>query len=174
MQSPTGSPPSTPDPATGKKALLDAFDHVLKTQADEREARRLEAEARRRSTGSRVLILVCLVILAFTGGYLYVERPDWVFPVPPTPESIAVREASLRISIANAAQHIERYRQRNGRLPATLADAGATTPGIQYEPGTTGYQIHTSLEGTTLSYHSSQSLEKFVGNSFAVITRRGS
>jgi hypothetical protein len=174
MQSPTGSPPSTPDSTTAKKALLDAFDHVLKTQADEREARRLEAEARRRSTGSRILILMCLVALAFIGGYLYVERPDWVFPPAPTPESTIVREASLRISIANAAQHIERYRQRNGRLPATLDEAGATTPGLAYEPGISGYQLHTTLDGAALSYQSSQSLAKFVGNSFAVIARRGS
>jgi hypothetical protein len=174
MQSPTGSPPPAPETATAKRALLDAFDNVLKTQADERESRRLAAEARRRSTGSRIVMLMSVVVLAFTGGYLYVERPDWVFPRPPAPESPVVREASLRISIANAAQHIERYRQRNGRLPATLADAGATTPGLVYEPGITSYQLHALLAGTTLSYQSGQSLERFVGNSFAVIVRRRS
>ena len=33
-------------------------------------------------------------------------------------DRVAVKEASLRIGMANVAQHIERYRQRTGRLPA--------------------------------------------------------
>lgn len=173
MQSSPGNPPPAPD-ATAKKALLDAFDNVLKAQADEREAARLAAEARRRATGSRVMMVLTAAVLAFTGGYLYVERPDWIFPPPPAPESAAVREASLRIGMANAAQRVEHYRQRTGRLPVSLAEAGDHTPGLAYEPGTTVYKLHLMAGGIRLSYDSNQSLEKFVGNSFKVIVRRGS
>jgi hypothetical protein len=161
-------PNTTPE----KKALLEAFDTVLKTQAEEREARRAEAEARRRHGASRLLMVVCTTVVVFIGVYLYVERPDWVFPTPPTPESLVVREASLRIGVANAAQHVERFRQRTGRLPATLAEAGAHESGLDYEPAKTVYKLTADTGGVRVAYESSQSLGSFVGNSFKIISRR--
>jgi hypothetical protein len=168
----TGSPPPSPNTTPEKKALLEAFDTVLKRQGDEQAARRAEAEARRRQGGSRLLMLVCTTIVVFVCVYLYVERPDWLFPAPPTPESVAVREASLRINVANAAQHIERFRQRTGHLPTTLAEAGAHESALEYEPGDTGYRLHADLDGVRVSYDSNEPLARFVGNSFKVISRR--
>jgi hypothetical protein len=162
----------TPHASPEKKALLEAFDTVLKTQAEEREARRAEAEARRRNGTSRLLMVVCTTVLVFVGVYLYVERPDWVFPTPATPESLVVREASLRISVANAAQHIERFRLRTGRLPLTLAEAGAHEGGLDYEPASTVYKLLADTAGVRVSYDSSQPLAQFVGNSFKIISRR--
>jgi hypothetical protein len=163
----TPSPHTTPE----KRALLEAFDKVLKTQAEEREARRAE-EARRRHGASRLLMVICTTIIVFTGVYLYVERPEWVFPTPPTPESSAVREASLRIGIANAVQHIERFRQRAGRLPATLAEAGAHGGALDYQSSPTGYRISAETGEVRVSYDSNQSLSQFLGNSFKIISRR--
>jgi hypothetical protein len=117
-------------------------------------------------------MVVCAAIMVFVGVYLYVERPDWVFPAPPTPESVVVREASLRIAVANAAQHIERYRQRTGRLPATLGEAGAHESGLDYEPATTLYKLVADTAGVRVTYDSSQPLVQFVGNSFKIISRR--
>jgi hypothetical protein len=162
----------TPNTSPEKKALLEAFDTVLKTQAEEREARRAEAAARRRHGASRLLMVVCTTIVVFVGVYLSVERPDWVFPTPPTPESLVVREASLRISVANAAQHIERFRQRTGRLPMTLAEAGAHEGGLEYEPAKTVYKLHADTGEVQLTYDSSEPLTQFVGNSFKIISRR--
>jgi hypothetical protein len=162
----------TPNTSPEKKALLEAFDTVLKTQAEEREARRAEAEARRRAGPSRQLMAVCSTIIVFVGVYLYVERPDWVFPTPPTPESLVVREASLRISVANAAQHVERFRQRTGRLPASLVEAGAHEGGLDYEPASTVYKLLADTGGVRVTYESSQPLAQFVGNSFKIILRR--
>ena len=162
----------TPNTSPEKKALLEAFDTVLKTQAEAREARRVEEEARRRGGPSRVLMVVCTSIIVFVSVYLYVERPDWVFPTPPTPESLAVREASLRISVANAAQHIERFRQRMGRLPGTLVEAGAHEGGLDYEPASTIYKLVADTAGVRVTYSSTESLGQFVGNSFKVISRR--
>ena len=164
----TQSPNTTPE----KKDLLEALDTVLRTQAEEREARRAEAMARRRHGASRLLMLVSTTILVFVSLYLYVERPEWVFPTPPAPESAAVREASLRISIANAAQHIERFRQRAGRLPATLTEAGAHGSALTYEPGTTGYKIYAELGEVRVFYDSAEPLGRFVGSSFKLIARR--
>lgn len=162
------SPNTTPE----KKALLEAFDTVLKVQAEEREARLAEAAARRRHGASRLLMVVSTTLLLFTGIYLYVERPAWVFPAPPTPESLAVREASLRIGVANAAQHVERYRQHTGRLPATLVEAGAHDDGLTYVRRGSGYQILGEQGDVSVAYDSDDSLTRFVGNSFKVIARR--
>jgi hypothetical protein len=156
-----------------KKALLEAFDTVLKTQAEEREAERASAEARRRRRGtSRLLMVVCATILGFTSVYLYVERPEWVFPTPPEAESVAVREASLRVGLANAVQHIERYRRQTGQLPTSLQQAGAHGAGISFERTASGYRLVGEGNGVRVSYISGEPLSRFVGNSFEVISRR--
>jgi hypothetical protein len=117
-------------------------------------------------------MVVCTTVLVFVSVYLYVERPDWVFPTPTTPESLMVREASLRISVANAAQHIERFRLRTGRLPATLGEAGAHEGGLDYEPASTVYKLVADTAGVRVTYDSGQPLAQFVGNSFKIISRR--
>ena len=154
MSQETTPAPSATAPSQ-KKALLEAFDTVLKTAAEERELERLTAEARRRNRGlSRLLILLCTTILVFVSVYLYVERPEWAFPTPSAPESTAVRQASLRISVANAVQHLERYRQQHGKLPATLEQAGANGAGISFQPTDTGYQITGEGDGVRVAFRS--------------------
>ncbi len=173
MSQDTTTPPPNAAASPEKKALLAAFDTVLKTAAEERELEQLAAEARRRNRGaSRLLMVVCGVVLAFVLVYLYVERPEWAFPAPTPPESAAVRQASLRISVANAAQHIERFRQQRGQLPVTLEQAGANGAGISYQRTAAGYQLEGDGDGIRVSFTSGESLTRFVGNSFEVIARR--
>ena len=112
------------------------------------------------------------MVLTFVAVYLYVERPEWAFAAPTLPESPAVRQASLRISVANAAQHIERYRQQRGELPVTLEQAGANGAGISYQRTAAGYQLEGDGDGIRVSFTSGESLTRFVGNSFEVIARR--
>jgi hypothetical protein len=167
--------PNTPTTSTtAKKALLDAFDTVLKTQAEEREAESRAAEARRRARAwSRPLVFICVAIVLFTGAYLWIERPEWVFPVPLAPESVAVEEAGLRITIANAAQHVERFRQRNGHLPESLEEAGAHSLGLRYTVTGSAYRLAGERDGLQVAFTSGESLQAFLGNSFKVISRRG-
>lgn len=173
MSQDTTTPPPNAAASPEKKALLAAFDTVLKTAAEEHEIERLAAEARRRSRGaSRLLLVLCAVIVTFVSVYLYVERPEWIFPVASAPESPAVRVASLRISVANAAQHIERYRQQRGQLPATLEQAGANGAGISYQRTAAGYQLEGEGDGIRVAFTSGESLTRFVGKSFEVIARR--
>jgi hypothetical protein len=173
MSQDTTTPPPNAAASPEKKALLAAFDTVLKTAAEEREIERLAAEARRRNRGvSRLLLVVCAVVLTFVSVYLYVERPEWAFAAPSRPESPAVRQASLRIGVANAAQHIERYRQQRGQLPVTLEQAGANGAGISYQRTAAGYQLEGEGEGIRVSFTSGESLTRFVGKSFEIIARR--
>ena len=165
---------SSPTASPEKKALLEAFDTVLKTKADERAMERQAEEARRRGRGtSRFLVMACTTVLLLVTAYVFVERPDWIFPSPPPPESLAVREASLRISVANAAQHVERYRKQTGQLPLTLAQAGAHGTAITYDRLTGGYRLEAEVDEVRVTYRSGESLNRFVGNSFKVISRRG-
>ena len=131
MSKETGSTAAPPSASPQKQALLDAFDNVLKKQAEERDAERRDAEARRGGRSRvRPSIMLSAVLAVFLCAYLYIEHPDWLFPSSAPVESVAIREASLRIAMANAAQHVERYHQRTGRLPKTLADVGTEVAGI--------------------------------------------
>jgi hypothetical protein len=166
------SPP--PAPSAEKKALLDAFDTVLKTQAEEREADARDAEARRRArAGSRPLLATCAVILLAISAYLSIMQPTWVFAPQPTPESLALKEASLRIAIANASQHVRRFQQRNSRLPESLAEAGARGGDMVYNRvGASSYRLVGENGPTRVTLTSDDSLAAFLGNSFQIIARR--
>jgi hypothetical protein len=157
-----------------KKALLEAFDTVIRTQADEREAQRQADEARRIARArSRPVMWACAAILLFVGTYLWVEQPDWAFPNKPLAESDAVKDAGLRIGMANAAQHVERYHQLNGRLPGTLGEAGAHAEGLVYERVGTGWRLVGRNGVIRLTLSSTDALPRFLGKSFDVIARRG-
>lgn len=157
-----------------KKALLEAFDTVLKRQAEERDAERQAAEARRLAAGrTRPIFWLAATLVLFISAYLWVEKPEWLFPAPIAPESTAIKEASARIGVANAAQHVERFRQRTGRLPATLHEAGAQAEGISYQrTGTDTWRIEGSNGPVRVALGSTEPLSKFLGNSFEVISRR--
>ncbi len=157
-----------------KQALLEAFDSVLKKQAEEREAAQREAEARRRSR-NRVRPGVWALTTAALSlcGYLYIQQPDWLFPTSTPPESVAIKEASLRIGMANVAQHLEQFRGRTGTLPQTLLEAGAEVEGITYQPlDSTAWRLLGSHAGIELTLASGEPLSRFVGNSFEVIAGR--
>jgi len=157
-----------------KKALLEAFDVVMKNQAAEREAEVRAAEARRRARNRLgVMAWTSLTILALVGGYLWIARPDWVFPPAIQPESVEVRQASLRIGVATASQHIKRFQRKSGRLPETLAEAGVSAQGINYQRlGADTYRLDAQEGGLRVSLGSHDSLPVFLGNSFEVIAGR--
>jgi hypothetical protein len=159
----TGTP-SAPGASPQKQALLEAFDSVLKTQAEERLAAQREAEARRNTGRIRPSILVLAVFSIFLFTYLYIERPGWLFPGSGPTESVAIKEASL---------HIERYRQQKGKVPGTLVEAGTQIQGMTYAPvDSTGWRLRGTHAGIELTLDSGEPLPKFLGNSFEVISRR--
>ncbi len=167
----SSSTSAAPAPSAEKKALIDAFDSVLKTQADERHR---EAEERRRAgAGSSPLVSVATLILLAVGAYLAVMRPTWVFAPRPTPETVALREASLRVSMANAAQHVERFRKRSARLPASLEEAGTRDHGLRYDRlGATDFRLVGENGPARVRFTSGEPLADFLGNSYQIIARR--
>jgi hypothetical protein len=106
-------------------------------------------------------------------SYLYIERPEWIFPTAAIPESVAIKEASLRIGMANVAQHLERHRQRTGTVPRSLTEAGTRVEGMTYEAqGSDGWRLVGTNGGVELTLTSHDSLPRFLGNSFEVVSRR--
>ena len=166
--------PSRSSATAEKKALLEAFDVVMKNQAAEREAELKAAEVRRRARSRLgMLAWTSLTILVLVGGYLWIAKPDWVFPAAAQPESVEVRQASLRIGVATASQHIKRFQRKSGRLPETLAEAGVSTQGISYQRlGSDTYRLDAEEGELRVSLGSHDSLPVFLGNSFEVIARR--
>jgi hypothetical protein len=166
-------PPKT-SAAPEKKALLEAFDVVMKNQAAEREADLRAAEARRKArTRLGALAWTSLAVLALVGGYLWITKPDWVFPPTIQPESSEVRQASLRIGVATAAQHIKRFQRKSGRLPESLTEAGVSIHGISYRRlGPDTYRLEASEGDLRVSLGSHDSIPIFLGNSFQVIGER--
>ena len=169
----TGTTP-VPGAASQKQALLDAFDSVLKQQAENREAEQREEASRLRNRSRvRPTVWASAVLALFLCTYLYIERPEWLFPASAPPESVAIQEASLRIGMANVAQHVERYRQRRGKLPGTLLEAGTQAEGITYQPlDSTEWRLIGSHGSIELTLASREPLPRFLGNSFEVISRR--
>jgi hypothetical protein len=174
MTKDTAASTSVPGASPQKQALLDAFDTVLKKQAEEREAELRQAEARRRGRRRvRPVVWVSALLVFVLCGYLYIARPDWLFPDSVPPESVAIKEASLRIGMANAAQHVEMYRQKTGKLPRTLLEAGTRGSGLTYQPlDSAAWQMVGTHAGIQLTLQSQEPLVKFLGNSFEVISRR--
>jgi len=174
MTKETSGTAQAPGASPQKQALLEAFDSVLKKQAEDREAEQREAAARRQSRNRvRPSVWAAGALALFLCAYLYIERPEWVFPASAPPESVAIQEASLRIGMANVAQHVERYRQRSGKLPGTLLEAGTQVEGIAYQPlDSTEWRLVGSHAGIELTLASREPLSRFLGNSFEVISRR--
>jgi hypothetical protein len=170
--SPPPSSTTAPAASAEKKALLAAFDTVLKSQAEEREATLRDAEARRRARARPLFAASALIVLGL-GAYLAIVQPTWVFSPRPTPETLALKEASLRISMVNASQHLHRFQQRNGRLPETLAEAGAHDAGLSYQRlGASAYRLVGDNGPAHVTLSSEEELAGFLGNSYQIIARR--
>lgn len=161
---------SPPAPSPEKKALLDAFDTVLKSQAEDRDR---ELEARRTRVASRPFLAAAALILLGIASYLAILQPAWVFAPQAQPETVVVQEASLKIAMASAAQHVERFRQKNGHLPESLAEAGARGDVMSYSRlGASSFRLVGDNGAAHATFTAEQSLSDFLGNSYQIIARR--
>jgi len=150
-----------------KRALLEA-----KQQAVE-ASRSGDQEVGKKPSRWR-LTLAFVVTLGF-GVYLVVASPAWFVTPPPPPESSAVSEASLRIAMWQQAVRVQQFQQAQGRLPGTLDEAGAPfIEGINYQPLDDDEWVIQGINGLhDLTLRSEQSFDTFLGNSVAVVARRG-
>ncbi len=160
-------PPQPPPPPVGKpdrRALLAAYQEVVRTTKAQPKPRRITVPDRTPFwLGISAVILGLAALLYF--------QPAWFFNRPAA-EPPRTQEASLRIRMFVEIDRIQRYKAAQGRLPANLAEAGGDPTGLQFEHRGEGY-ILTGTNGIVqLRYQSSESPEAFLGNSYQVVRDR--
>ena len=162
--------PGFPGREAQKQALLDA------AQAAVADAKEKAAQRRRRPTSrtTRTFFAVVSVLLFGSGVYLLAVRPAWFFTPPAPPETVAIQEASLRLSLVRETDRVKRYRAQHGRLPGSLEDAGSPVKGLTYEKQTDStFRLIATFGDGTIGFSSTDSVATFLGNSLKVIASRG-
>ena len=163
-----GRPTRSPPHGNIKQALLEAREDAIISSRTGDEP----SSGKKRSLGLRVLLFLTIAF----GVYSLGTKPAWLVTPPPEPEPAALTEASLRVAMWQQALHVERYETENGRLPASLGDAGAPlVEGITYRiDGGRGYLIQGQASGTgILTLGKADSKEGFLGESLSIIANRG-
>lgn len=153
-----------------KRALLDA------AQAAVADANEKASQRRRRPTSPATKTFFAIVSVLLFGGGIYVlaARPHWLFTPPPPPETVAIQEASLRLTLVRETERVKRYRAQHRRLPASLDDAGSPVRGLTYQRQTDStFRIIASFGSGTIGLSSTDSIGAFLGNSLKVIASRG-
>ncbi len=108
-----------------RRELAEALQEVAEAQrADADEARRRQKA--RRPEGTRPATIAVGLAAAGLLAWIWVARPAAVFaPGTPAPLSPAAAEERARVALYLERSRIEDYRRTRGRLPTSLADAGA-------------------------------------------------
>lgn len=161
---------STPAARDSKTDLLEAAKAVVRDRnekAEQESARRMQPEVRRR--------VGVLSLLAVAGLLVIVLQPSWLNgPKALPPESPAIVEASVRLAMLREQQRVVDFLKRNGRLPATLSEAGVSLPGLGYEAlPQQEFRLFAQAGDSLLVLRSSDSMTHFLGNSLREIKNRG-
>jgi hypothetical protein len=154
-----------------KTSLFEAAQAAIQDQESRLDAERL---ARMAATGRRRRIGV-MGMLGLVGAVLLVVQPDWLAgpkSLPAEPPPIAA--ASMRISLLRERDRVRDYVQRNGRLPATLAQAGGVAPGISLSGLSDGsFTLVGETADSIITLHSGDSVVTFLGASLRIVKNRG-
>jgi hypothetical protein len=160
-------PAPTPPPGShDRRALLQAYQDVVRTEHDKRTTQPVPVKPESRAP---FWVTMGLLIAGLTS--ILVLQPGWLFPKVPE-ESREIREASLRVMMFVEIEQIEQFRSANSRLPATLLEAGADTAGMNYNAGGDSYSLSGVNKGITLTYTSGQTPSDFLGNSYQLLAQR--
>jgi hypothetical protein len=162
-----GTPRPRPQGQPDRRALLEAYKDVVKSEAD----RAGPGAGRSKRPRSRTPLLVTLAIVLLIAFFL---RDQWLVTTQLPPETPELREASLKLVTAKSARRIELYQaSHGGALPEPVTLAGDLPRGMSYTPSGTGFYTLTMKEGKdSVTYNSTDSITTFVGSSYDVIRRR--
>ena len=140
-------PPAAPRRPTGQQAqapdrgLENAYDEVLKHEAAKRQYRDASLPLWRRA-----LPLLLAMALLGTAAWILVGEPTWLYPPPPALTS-PTRAPMARAYIKSAANLVEEYRERTGKLPATLDELQVPLPQMEYTRRADGSYLTTTALG---------------------------
>jgi hypothetical protein len=161
------SPISTPPAHDSKTDLLEAARAVIRDRNEKARRARLQPEERRR--------VGLMTVLSVAGLVLVLLQPSWLAgPDALPPETPAIVEASMRLSMIRELQRVSDFEKHTGRLPASLAEAGSTVPGLGYEAlPEQHFRLFAQAGDSLLVLRSTDSISQFLGNSLREIKNRG-
>lgn len=161
-------PPAKPlRPPSGKvdrRALLQAYQEVVRTTKLKPAPKRAEAPDRRPfwiGVGATIAGLVALLVF----------QPSWLFNRP-EPETPQLQEASLRIRMYVEIDRVERFKAAAGRWPTDLLEAGGDSTGLVFERRGEGFILSGNNGIIQLRYQSGSPAEAFLGNSYDMVRGR--
>jgi hypothetical protein len=154
-----------------KTNLFEAAHAAIRDQESKLDAERLTRMA---ATGRRRRIGV-MGLLGLLGAVLLIAQPEWLAGPKALPaETPPVAAASMRIALLRERDRVRDYVQRNGRLPATLAQAGGVAPGISLSGLSDGsFTLVGETADSIITLHSGDSVVAFLGESLRVVRNRG-
>ena len=139
-----------------EKERLRALEEVLRDQA-RREVLRDVAYRRSGTSLRRRVVSAVLVVAALMVWFLPIPgfRASIPFPLPPEEE-----QAVLKLATWVQAQQVEAFRQRRGRLPDVLREAGEAMPGMSYERiDAQTYRLSSATERVAIVWNSTDTLD---------------
>ena len=125
---------------TGQETA-DVVAAVLKHAAEKDEA----AKKKTAPKPQPMWMLPMGLTLAVLATFLLVAPPPWVVVNPIAAQAPADAVESLQSAFFFYGSKIEGYRQSNGRLPQTLAEAGVTVEGLDYTVNGDHYMLISSV-----------------------------
>jgi hypothetical protein len=146
---------------------------VMQDQARRQAVREAADAARADESDATFFVQVGLLVAGTFFFYLLFFSPTWIAPAASDPISAQATEDGLRAAIYLTANQIEDFRNRQGRLPRTMAElSGDEEPSgargnVRYERIDENlFVIQASTGTTTLEYVSSEPLGEFVGDTW--------
>lgn len=153
-----------------KSELLDA----ARVAIQDREEKAAEAALAARNVPRKGRMGV-LILLGVAGLVLLVLQPTWLAgPKQLPPETPRVAAASLRLALVRQHSLIVAFTKTRGRLPADLAEAGDSLPGVRYQRvGTGAFRLTANAGDSIIVLESTDSIRAFLGQSIGILRNRG-
>jgi len=155
----TGAPPPAHRPDRGKltEALSDLVSDVKQQRKADRRDRTVEHQ-KKLARARRKYVWLVLALMAFAASLVY-AIPRWNAPYA-APTGIAA-DHHARETLFLAAQMVEAFAERNGRVPDNLEEIGVPFPGVSYQAGPGTWEMTVSWEGGAVTLRRGQDLRAF-------------
>jgi hypothetical protein len=138
-----------------KQALQKAYEIAASITTEQAKEKRATAPI---DWGPRLRLANAALAVA-VALWLFFAPPDWLPQTAKDERSREQRELGLRIVLAAEASRVNAYRDTQGRLPASLAEAGGDARSVRYVvTGEGQFTLSASDGAASLSYESSQPL----------------
>lgn len=154
------------------RILSEALRDVVADQAATAESERVARTVRPRRHPQALLILAVVGWGAL--AWIWIARPAWVFGSGTTVPTMTAdqQDAHVRYSLYLQRARVERFRERQGHLPATLVEAGPVEDGVVFATTSEGYVLEAQAGATTLRLSEQMNADSFLGDAVARLPRR--